>query len=46
MTCPGERVQADVKVVPRACITDPELRLYQYTAINEFTTIAAPTAYR
>ena len=37
MTYPGQRVQVDVKVVPRRCITDPELRLYQYTAIDEFT---------
>lgn len=31
MTHPGERVQVDVKVVPRKCIADPELRLFQYT---------------
>lgn len=37
MTHPGERVQVDVKVVPRKCITDPEMKLYQYTAIDEFT---------
>ena len=37
MTHPGERVQIDVKVVPRRCIADPELKLYQYTAIDEFT---------
>ena len=37
MTDPDERVQVDVKVVPRRCITDPELKLYQYTAIDEFT---------
>ena len=37
MTYPGQRVQVDVKVVPRRCIADPELRLYQYTAIDEFT---------
>ena len=30
MTHPGERVQVDVKVVPRKCIADPELRLFQY----------------
>ena len=34
MTYPGERIQVDVKVVPRKCIADPELRLYQYTAID------------
>ena len=38
MTYPGERIQVDVKVVPRRCITDPELRLFQYTAIDEFQT--------
>ena len=34
MTHPGERIQVDVKVVPRRCIADPELRLFQYTAID------------
>ena len=29
MTHPEERVQVDVKVVPRRCITDRELHLYQ-----------------
>ena len=29
MTHPGERIQIDVKVVPRKCIADNELRLYQ-----------------
>lgn len=29
MTHPGERVQVDMKVVTRKCITDPELRLFQ-----------------
>ena len=37
MTYPGERVQIDVKVVPRKCIADPEMKLYQYTAIDEYT---------
>jgi exopolysaccharide biosynthesis protein/transposase len=37
MTYPGERIQIDVKVVPKRCITDPELRLFQYTAIDEFS---------
>ena len=36
MTYPGQRVQVDVKVVPRRCIADPELRLLQYTAIDKF----------
>lgn len=29
MACPGQSVQVDVKVVPRKCIADPELRLFQ-----------------
>ena len=37
MTYAGERVQIDVKVVPRKCIADPNMKLYQYTAIDEFT---------
>ncbi len=37
MTRPGERVQIDVKVVPRKCITDPEMKLYQYTAIDKYS---------
>ena len=45
MTCPGQRIQVDVKVVPRRCITDPELRLYQYTAIDEFTRLRFLAAY-
>lgn len=45
MTHPGERIQIDVKVVPRKCITDPELRLFQYTAIDEFTRLRFLAAY-
>lgn len=45
MTYPGERVQVDVKVVPRCCITEPELRLYQYTAIDEFSRLRFLAAY-
>ena len=45
MTYPGQRVQVDVKVVPRRCITGPELRLYQYTAIDEFTRLRFLAAY-
>lgn len=37
MTHAGERVQIDVKVVPKKCIADKELKLYQYTAIDEYT---------
>ncbi len=45
MTYPGQRVQVDVKVVPRRCIADPELRLFQYTAIDEFTRLRLLAAY-
>lgn len=45
MTYPGQRVQVDVKVVPRRCIADPELRLYQYTAIDELTRLRFLAAY-
>ena len=45
MQYPGQRVQVDVKVVPRKCIADPELKLYQYTAIDEFTRLRFLAAY-
>lgn len=45
MTHPGERIQIDVKVVPRKCIADPELRLYQYTAIDEYSRFRVLGAY-
>ncbi len=45
MTYPGQRVQMDVKVVPRACITDPELRLFQYSAIDEYSRLRFLAAY-
>lgn len=45
MTYPGQRVQMDVKVVPRACITDPDLHLFQYTAIDEFSRLRFLAAY-
>ena len=45
MTHPGERVQIDVKIVPRKCIADPKLRLFQYTAIDEFTRLRFLAAY-
>lgn len=39
MTYPGEKIQIDVKVVPKNCLKNaPEgLKLYQYTALDEFT---------
>ena len=45
MRYPGERVQVDVKVVPRRCISAPNLRLYQYTAIDEKTRLRFLGAY-
>jgi len=48
MTRPGERVQIDVKVVPRRCIkdVDKELKLYQYTAIDEYSRLRYLGAYQ
>ena len=45
MTHPGERIQIDVKVVPRKCIAGPELRLFQYTAIDEYSRYRILGAY-
>jgi transposase InsO family protein len=45
MQYPGQRVQIDVKVVPRSCIANPELKLYQYTAIDEFSRLRFLGAY-
>ena len=45
MTCLGQRIQVDVIVVPRRCITDPKLRLFQYTAIDEFSRFRFLAAY-
>ena len=45
MTYTGQRVPVDVKVVPRRCIADQELRLFQYTAIDEFTRLRFLGAY-
>ncbi len=45
MSYAGQRVQVDVKVVPRRCIADPELKLYQYTAIDERTRLRFLYAY-
>ena len=35
----------DVKVVPMKCLTNPEERLYQYTAIDEYTRLRYLGAY-
>ena len=45
MTHPGERIQIDVKVVPRSCLADPSERLFQYTAIDEFSRLRYLGAY-
>ena len=45
MTYPGQRVQVDVKVALRRCIADQELRLCQYTAVDEFTRLRFLAAY-
>ena len=37
MTYPGERIQIDIKYVPEECVTIENLKLYQYTAIDEYT---------
>ena len=45
MTRPGEKVPADVKVVPRKCMANPKLRLFQYTAIDESSRLRFLAAY-
>ena len=45
MQRPGQRIQIDVKVVPRSCIADPQLKLYQYTAIDEYSRYRILGAY-
>lgn len=48
MTHPGERVQIDVKCVPRSCCVGDVYgeRLYQYTAQDEFTRLRCLGAYK
>ena len=45
MQYPGQRVQIDVKVVLRSCIADLLLKLYQYTAIDEYSRYRILGAY-
>jgi hypothetical protein len=45
MSHPGQRVQIDVKTVPRYCIANPQLKLYQYTAIDELSRLRYLQAY-
>lgn len=42
---PGQRVQNDVKVIPRCCIADPQLKRYHYTAIDEYSRYRILGAY-
>lgn len=48
MTFPGERVQMDVKIVPRICKVGEATqdRLVQYTAIDEYSRLRFLKAYR
>ena len=48
MTYPGERVQIDVKIVPRACKIGEAAseRLVQYTAIDEYSRLRYLKAYK
>ncbi len=45
MERPEGRVQIAVKAVPHGCITDPGLKLYQYTAIDGYTRYRVTGAY-
>lgn len=45
MTRPGERIQIDVKVIPRSCLANKEERLYQYTAVDEYSRYRILGAY-
>ena len=45
MTRPGERIQIDVKVVPKACRVGECPKLYQYTAIDEYSRVRYLRAY-
>lgn len=47
MTFPGERVQVDVKIVPKACKVGEAVgeRLVQYTAIDEYSRLRYLKAY-
>ena len=45
MDYPGQRILIDTKVVPRQCIPDKGLRLFQYTAIDEYSHLRILGAY-
>ena len=44
MTYPGQKVQIDVKFVPRYCVVG-ETKYYQYTAIDEYTRLVYREMY-
>lgn len=47
MDHPGQRVQIDVKVVPKGCRKNPDgEKFYQYTAIDEFSRLRYLGAFR
>ena len=39
MTHAGQHIQVEVKVVPRKCMADPTVKLHQYTAIDEYSSL-------
>ena len=45
MQYPGQRIQIDVKVVPLKCLANPQERMFQYTAIDEYTRLRYLGAY-
>ena len=45
MLYPGQRIQIDVKVVPRSCCPNGE-RYYQYTALDEYSRLRYLGAYQ
>ena len=46
MAYSGERVQIDVKYVPMGCLANKEQKLYQYTAIDEFSRLRFVYGYK
>lgn len=44
MTYPGQKVQIDVKYVPKYCVAD-DTKYYQYTAIDEYTRLVYREMY-
>ena len=50
MLSPGQRVQVDVKIVPKSCIVPDADRLqeryYQYTAIDEYSRFRFVMAFK